>query len=257
MGAEHDDRYLRYVVARLAAYRNVWWSLANEWDRFKMKKEADFERFGEIVAKRYPYRHLCSIHQQKVFFDHTKPWISHVSVQNDMPDNAPAYLRKYEKPVIFDECRYEGDIPEGWGDITAERLVGNFWKTLVEGAFCGHGETYLNAKEELWWSKGGQLVGRSPVLLKFYKQIVDAAPADATVLRARNTWGVEGRYYLTYLWDSQHATQGYELPEGRQFKAEIIDTLAMTITPVEGVLRRKVEIALPVRPYLAIRVTEI
>ena len=31
-GAAVDDRYLRYVVARLAAYRNVWWSLANEYD---------------------------------------------------------------------------------------------------------------------------------------------------------------------------------------------------------------------------------
>ena len=32
MSAEQDDRYLRYVVARLAGYRNVWWSLANEYD---------------------------------------------------------------------------------------------------------------------------------------------------------------------------------------------------------------------------------
>ena len=32
MPAEADDRYLRYAVARLAAYRNVWWSLANECD---------------------------------------------------------------------------------------------------------------------------------------------------------------------------------------------------------------------------------
>jgi hypothetical protein len=254
MGAEHDDRYLRYVIARLGAYRNVWWSLANEWDYFKTKKEEDFERFGEIVAKRDPYRHLCSIHQQKVFFDHTRQWITHVSVQNDMPDNAPAYLRKYGKPVIFDECRYEGDIPEGWGDITAERLVGDFWKTLVEGAFCGHGETYLNAKEELWWSKGGALVGRSPALLHFFKRIVESAPAGATVLRDRNTWGVDGEYYLTYLWDRQHAKQSYNLPEGKQFTAEIIDTLAMSITPVEGVLSGKVEIILPVRPYLAIRV---
>src|SRR6266496_3034873 len=32
MTALEDDRYLRYVVARLAALRNVWWSLANEYD---------------------------------------------------------------------------------------------------------------------------------------------------------------------------------------------------------------------------------
>jgi hypothetical protein len=174
-----------------------------------------------------------------------------------MPDNAATYLRKWSKPVIFDECRYEGDIPESWGDITSDRLVGNFWKTLVEGAFCGHGETYLNAREELWWSKGGVLVGQSPERLKFFKQIVDAAPAAATVLGSRNTWGVEGEYYLTYLWDRQHATQSYRLPAGGQFKSEIINTLEMTITPVSGTLSGNASIALPIQPYLAIRVVRV
>ncbi|MDP9038793.1 MAG: DUF5060 domain-containing protein [Acidobacteriota bacterium] len=257
MGAEHDDRYLRYVLARLSAYRNVWWSLANEWDYFKTMTEADFTRFGEIIAKNDPSRHLCSIHQQKKMFDHSKPWITHVSVQNDNPDNAAGYLRQWNKPVIFDECRYEGDILEGWGDITAERLAGNFWKTLVAGAFCGHGETYLNAREELWWSKGGVLTGRCPALLAFFRKIVDAAPAAATVLPERNTWGVAGVYYLTYLWDRQHATQSYKLPEGAKFKAEIIDTLALTVTPVPGEFSGKAEIPLPIKPYLAIRMTTI
>lgn len=254
MGAENDDRYLQYMIARLGAYRNVWWSLANEWDFFKAKKESDFVRFGELIARDDPYRHLCSIHQGNVFFDHSKPWISHVSVQNDMPDNAPGYIRKYGKPVVFDECKYEGDIHDPWGDITATRLVANFWLTLVEGAFCGHGETYLNDREELWWSKGGVLVGQSPALLKFFKQVADAAPAAATVLSGRYTWGVEGEYYLTYLWDRQHATQSYKLPEGVKFKAEILDTMAMTVTPVAGVLSGAVDIPLPIRPYLAVRV---
>jgi hypothetical protein len=39
MPSNVDDRYLHYVIARLAAYRNVWWSLANEWDFMKQKKE--------------------------------------------------------------------------------------------------------------------------------------------------------------------------------------------------------------------------
>ena len=33
----HDVRYLRYVVARLASHRNVWWSIANEWDNAHCK----------------------------------------------------------------------------------------------------------------------------------------------------------------------------------------------------------------------------
>ena len=32
MSAAQDDRYLRYLVARLAAFPNVWWSMANEYD---------------------------------------------------------------------------------------------------------------------------------------------------------------------------------------------------------------------------------
>jgi hypothetical protein len=103
------------------------------------------------------------------------------------------------------------------------------------------------------WSAGGA----NPALLKFFKQIVDAAPAGATVLSDRNTWGVEGEYYLTYLWDRQHATQSYKLAEDAKFKADIIDTLAMSITPVAGTLSGKIDIALPVKPYLAIRLRRI
>jgi len=32
MDPKSDYRYLRYVIARLAAFRNIWWSIANEAD---------------------------------------------------------------------------------------------------------------------------------------------------------------------------------------------------------------------------------
>ncbi|MEY4385439.1 MAG: hypothetical protein RLY20_722, partial [Verrucomicrobiota bacterium] len=70
MPPEVDDRYLRYVIARLAAYRNVWWSLANEWDFMKEKKESDFMRFGEIITANDPYHRLLSIHNGSVLFNH-------------------------------------------------------------------------------------------------------------------------------------------------------------------------------------------
>ena len=35
MSQETDRRYLRYVVARLASFKNIWWSLANEFDLLK------------------------------------------------------------------------------------------------------------------------------------------------------------------------------------------------------------------------------
>jgi Domain of unknown function (DUF5060)/Protein of unknown function (DUF4038)/Domain of unknown function (DUF5605) len=257
MGAANDDRYLRYVLARLGAYRNVWWSLANEWDFVKTKTVSDWDRFGQIIQANDPYHHLCSIHNQKILFDHTQPWITHVSLQDDRAEDAVRYLNQYKKPVIFDECRYEGDISQEWGDITAERLTGMFWKTLISGAYCGHGETYVDPNDVLWWSKGGTLHGQSPARLAFFKKIIDAAPAAAAPLSQKNTWGVEGEYYLAYLWDRQHAYQGLTLPDNASFKAEIIDTWAMTVTPVPGVFAGHIEIPLPIKPYQAILLTRI
>jgi hypothetical protein len=42
MTPEEDHRYIRYAVARFAAFRNVWWSLANEYDFMREKTEEDW-----------------------------------------------------------------------------------------------------------------------------------------------------------------------------------------------------------------------
>ena len=56
MPAEADDRYLRYVVARFAAFRNVWWSMANEFDLMKSKTDADWEAVRPPGPERGPLR---------------------------------------------------------------------------------------------------------------------------------------------------------------------------------------------------------
>ena len=83
MPPEVDDRYLRYVVARLGAFRNVWWSVANEWDLVKGKHPADWDRYFRILQESDPYGRLRSIHHSVVMYDHAKPWVTHVSVQGD------------------------------------------------------------------------------------------------------------------------------------------------------------------------------
>ena len=90
MPPEADDRYLRYVVARLAAYRNVWWSVANEWDFVKGKTLADWDRYFRIVQESDPYRHLRSIHHNGVMYDHAKPWVTHASIQGDDSRGLPS-----------------------------------------------------------------------------------------------------------------------------------------------------------------------
>jgi hypothetical protein len=257
MGAANDDRYLRYVIARLGAYRNVWWSLANEWDYEKTKTVKDWDRFGQIIQTNDVYHHLCSIHNWQKLFDYSQPWITHVSLQNDHPEDAAKYLNQYKKPVILDECRYEGNIPQGWGNITAERMTSMFWVALVNGAYCGHGETYIDANDVLWWSKGGRLHGQSPARLAFFKKIIEAAPADAAPLPLPNARGVEGEYYLLYLGDRQPAMETVALPSNLQFKADVMDTYAMTVTSLPGEFSGQAEIPLSGKPYMAIRLTRI
>ena len=161
-----DDRYLHYVVARLSAYRNVWWSLANEWDFMKQKTESDFVRFGEIVSHDDPYHHLLSIHNGSKIFNHTLPWITHASIQNGVAveeaGRAELYRDAYRKPIVYDEVKYEGNIESRWGQLSPEEMVFRFWNATIAGTYCGHGETYKSDDQVLWWSKGGVLKEPKP-----------------------------------------------------------------------------------------------
>jgi hypothetical protein len=44
----------------------------------------------------------------------------------------------YKKPVVIDECAYEGNIHRGWGSITGEEMVRRFWEGYVRGGYVGH-----------------------------------------------------------------------------------------------------------------------
>ena len=288
MPADVDDRYLHYVVARLAAYRNVWWSLANEYDFMKEKKESDFMRFGEIVAHDDPYHHLLSIHNGQKFFNQTLPWLTHASIHNgaavEEPGRAELYRDVYRKPVVYDEVKYEGDIANRWGQLSAEELVFRFWNGTVAGTYVGHGETYKSDDQILWWSKGGVLKGQSPARLAFLKKVLDDAPAEG--IEPIDKWqnpeygGQASKYYLVYLGKQTPTSWEFKLPkppqgkgqlpaDGMKFTAEVLDTWNMTVAPVEGVFTLKKKdgyfyadkdgrsITLPGKPYMAIRIKRV
>jgi uncharacterized protein DUF5060/uncharacterized protein DUF4038/alpha-L-rhamnosidase-like protein len=49
LGRAADDRYVTYVVRRLAAFPNIWWSIANEYDLLLDKDRDDWHRLGQLV----------------------------------------------------------------------------------------------------------------------------------------------------------------------------------------------------------------
>lgn len=282
MTPDQDDRYLRHVVARLSAYRNVWWSLANEWDFLERKREADWDRMFRVVRDADPYGHLRSIHNGTLLYDHNQPWVTHASIQNGsaVEDSGRAVLYRdvYRKPIVFEEVKYEGDIPERWGHLSAQELVHRFWEGTIAGTYVGHGETYRDPSDVLWWSKGGILRGQSPPRIAFLRGILQSGPREG--LEPIDKWqdrpiaGRKGEYYLVYLGRAAPREWAVELPRTGldgplTLRAEVIDTWDMTITPIEGTftLRPKdrytltcaerPRVAMPGKPSMAIRLRRV
>ena len=257
MTSESDDRYLRYLVSRLAAFRNIWWSFANEYDLMKEKVMADWDRYFKIMQQYDHVQHLRSIHNCRGFYDHGKPWVTHCSVQHHDLGRVAEWVGLYKKPVVVDECGYEGNIHHDWGNLTPRELSDRFWTGFALGGYVGHGETYCHPSDILWWSRGGQLHGESPERIGFLRQIIEAAPqhglSQRTIGREQRSIGVEGKYYLCYHGERQPKYKKYRLPEGTRFAAEIIDTWEMTITPVAGTHSGDTQIDLPGKPYIAVR----
>lgn len=287
MDEEGDYRYLRYLIARLAAYRNVWWSLANEYDfLLKVKPMERWDRFFEILQEEDPYQHLRSIHNgdPDMNYDHTKTAVTHVCIQNWDVKRVLEWRKAYGKPIVNDELEYEGDIHQPWGSISAQEEVHRSWIMVIHGGYAGHGETYFDDPNDiLWWAKGGVLHGESWQRLAFFRQIMEDGPggltpivevADNELLPSFSSWmwtrisgGMNGDYYLIYLGEHQTAKMPVWLPAD-DYSVDIIDTWAMTITPStlqpyeDGIIRdpfldRKPPtyyLDLPGKPYIAIRI---
>jgi len=174
---EENLIYLDYLIRRLAAFPNVWWSLANEYDLCLSHKSLEnWEEIEEFVASHDPYGHPLSNHNIVCFWDAARPNTSHASLQTKRIAEVPRFLKRYGKPVIVDECQYEGNIMDPWGSISGREMTYRFWRTVCGGGYCTHGETFYDENDVLWWAKGGVLKGESPARIAFLRSIVDPLP---------------------------------------------------------------------------------
>lgn len=244
MGAANDDRYLRYAIARLGGFRNLWWSLANEFDLMAPgamanhrgdKQMADWDRFFQILQNEDGHQRLRGIHNWGGFYDHSKPWVTHSSIQRHDLHRVLEWREQYKRPVVIDECGYEGNIPQGWGNLSPEEMVRRFWVGTMGGGYVGHGETYQHPEDLLWWSKGGVLHGTSPQRIAWLKELMADAPPFHELQPTREDndrflLAKPGVYYLVYC--QKPGTGTVELIGDRPYKLDRIDPWAMTIAPL-------------------------
>jgi hypothetical protein len=260
MPRDADDRYVQYLVRRLGAHRSVWWALANEFDLMPSKTTADWERLAGAVRANDHVGHLTSIHNCLEFYDHTRPWVTHCSVQRldvyRTSENTGEWRDSYHKPVVIDECGYEGDLDQGWGNISGPELVRRCWEGAVRGGYVGHGETYLNEREELWWSKGGALVGDSPERIRFLLEVIADAPGGALEPLPSEwdvRWGGGPGYRIAYFGFGRPRYRDITAPPGSQWLVDVIDTWDMTVTRQPGIFTGSFRIELPGREFMAVR----
>ena len=214
MTREQDHLYWKYVLARFAAYRNIWWSLANEYDIFPHKTIEDWESYAKLICEHDPYHHLRSIHNCIDFYNHSRPWVTHCSIQRqDIYKTAELvneWRERYRKPAVLDEIAYEGNIQHGWGNISGEEMVRRFWEAVCRGGYPGHGETYMSDDDVLWWSHGGTLHGESHKRFRLLHQIMEEMPGiglapydrcgwdEVCAVPESEKWSAVKSYYLYY-----------------------------------------------------------
>lgn len=259
MPAWADDLYTRYVVRRLAAFPHVWWSLANEYDFVPGKDERDWERLAAVVQAEDHVGHLVSIHNGVGLYDYRRPWVTHCSIQRvdayRTAENVDQWRARYGKPVVVDECGYEGDIDLGWGNLSGQELVRRCWEGAVRGGYVNHGETYVDPDEILWWSKGGQLRGESPTRIGFLARLIAETPTgrfDPLPSDWDAPCGGDEDHRVLYFGFARPTFRWIVTPPG-SWHIDVIDTWQMTVDSLPGLHGGRIRVDLPGRQYMAVR----
>ncbi len=275
MSMEENKRYIRYVAARYSAYRNVWWALANEYELLRHLKEDDWEELAAELVAADPYAHLRSIHNCEVFYDYTKPWITHCSCQRCDHYRTTEYTadmrKQYGKPVVWDEFGYEGDFPHCWGNFTPEEIVRRAWEAILRGGYAGHGETFQSADDLIWWCHGKKLKGESAARFKFMREFLADVPGcglkdgelrndinfqwdDKIAIPEDPAYAGEYFFYYYSLW--RPSFRQIWVDDETEYDVDVIDTYDMTITPV-GRFKGRFDVPLPGKQYMGIRLKKV
>jgi hypothetical protein len=278
-------RFIRYCVARFGAYRNVWWSLANEFDFVRTRKMSEWDSFGRTIIKCDPYRKLCSIHNGAQMYNNRQPWITHASIQNGSAvadfGRAGIYRECFGKPVIYDEVCYEGNHTHRWGQLSGEEMTHRCWQGYIAGTYVGHSESWKKGieRDSSWLGAGGALEGKSWRRIAFLRRLMEEGPAEGIGLAEGagmlsqhypSIAGVRGKYYVVYFGWNRPREWKVVLPkgvtDGARCRVDLVDTWNMKVTPLKGemVLRQRGHddfvqtegdiVRLPGRSFMALRI---
>jgi hypothetical protein len=269
-GGADEKRYYAYAVARLGAFSNVMWDVANEYRFFR--DEAWAQAMGSFLHEIDPYRHLTSIHGFEDFRFRTSPWADFAMYQSWDECGGNAFMvaaRQVQAatgrpiPQVNEEYGYEDHYPP-WGcgvrqppgrsADTRRRLA---WEITMAGGYQTTGE---RADRGTGWgpdSGGGWVNGRGDdtmTMLQAYGHMVDfftgfdwwrLEPANALVSHSQLCLAEPGRRYVVYLrWPVPPTTLNVE---PGTYRARWFDPRTGAWTEI-GTVRAEGTWAMPARP---------
>jgi len=219
-GSEDEHRFIRYAVARFAAFSNITWDLGDDLDLYRDVKWT--HDTGMLLQEWDPYKHLETSHPTKIVNqDRASSWFGFTSYQEWSREQHKLMLesRKLQEqagriiPQTNEEYGYEDHYPR-WaapGSDSADALRRTAWDIAMAGGYQTAGETARRGTNVWPDMGGGWMNGRGDDTMTMflgYGHMVDfftsfdwwkANPHDELVNNGNYCLADPGKLYAIYL----------------------------------------------------------
>ena len=220
-GSIDELRFVRYAVARLAAYSNVTWDLGDDLNSYRT--DAWTRKTGETIKSWDPYVHLATSHPtDNNHQDRTADWFDFTSFQEWSRAQHEFMLGQRRRqaatgriiPQTNEEYGYEDHYPLwsiGPGSESADTLRRTAWDIVMAGGYQTAGETARRGTNIWPDAGGGWMNGRGDgtmTMFEGYAHMVDfftsfdwwrTEPHDELVSAGTYCLALPGRLYVVYL----------------------------------------------------------
>jgi len=251
-GSEDERRYIRYAIARFAAFSNITWDLGDDIDHFRDDKW--MHETGTFLKQNDPYKRLATCHPiDDVHQDRTSAWFDFTSFQEWSRDQHRYMLKQRAQqqalgriiPQTNEEYGYEDHYPlwaKGPGSESADVLRRTAWDIYMAGGYQTAGETARRGTNIWPDTGGGWMNGRGDDTMTMflgYGHIVDfftsfdwwtTEPHDELVDGGNYCLAKPGAIYAIYLPNSGKVN--VRLAPGR-YRAEWFDALSGERIPLD------------------------
>ena len=255
-GSEDEHRYIRYAVARLAAFSNITWDLGDDLDYFRDEKWT--HDTGMLIQDLDPYKHLETSHPaaSNAHQDRGSSWFGFTSYQQWSRDQHRRMLESrtlQEKavriiPQTNEEYGYEDSYPL-WaapGSDSTDVLRRTAWDIVMAGAYQTAGETARRGTNIWPDTGGGWFNGRGDDTMTMfigYGHMVDfmtrfewwkTNPHDELVNNGNSCLADPGKIYAVYMPHGGDVTMQLQPNHYEAYWFSALTGEKIALPPVEG-----------------------